>query len=63
MLWERRGRIPVSIQRLVKFIYLAQLDGNEAVCDVLTQLIELDASAPEEKFVFEDTKTGWKEAA
>mgnify|MGYP000967480562 CR=1 FL=1 len=62
-LWERRGRIPVSIQRLVKFIYLAQLDGNEAVCDALTQLIELDASAPEEKFVFEDTKTGWKEAA
>jgi len=45
------------------FLHLAQLDGNEAVCDALAQLIELDASAQEEKFVFEDTKTGREEAA
>ncbi len=62
-LWERRGKIPIAIQRLAKFVYLAQLHGNEAVCDILKRLIELDAEASEEKLVFEDTNTGWKEAA
>lgn len=62
-LWERRGKIPIAVQRLVKFVYLAQLDGNEAVCEVLKRLIELDTEAPEEKLVFEYTNTGWKEAA
>jgi len=62
-LWERRGKIPIAVQRLVKFVYLAQLDGNEVVCEVLKRLIEFDTEAPEKKLVFEDINTGWKEAA
>ncbi len=62
-LWERRGKIPVATQRLVKFVYLARLDGNEAVCDALDRIIELDAGSADDKLVFEDTKSGWKEAA
>jgi hypothetical protein len=52
-----------ALGNAVRFVYLAQLDGNEAVCDVLKRLIELDVEAPEEKLVFEDTNAGWKEAA
>jgi len=62
-LWERRGKIPVATQRLVKFVYLARLDGNEAICDALKRIIELDAESEGDKLVFEDTQSGWKEAA
>lgn len=62
-LWERRGKIPIAVQRLAKFVYLAQLDGNGAICEVLKRLIELDTEVAEQKLVFEDTNTGWKEAA
>lgn len=54
-LWVRCGKIPIAIQRLVKFVYLAHVDGNEAVCDVLKRLIEPDADVLEAKLVFEDT--------
>ncbi len=62
-LWERRGKIPVATQRLVKFVYLARLDGNEAICDALGRIIDMDAESDDDKLVFEDTKSGWKEAA
>lgn len=62
-LWERKGKIPVASQRLVKFVYLARLDGNEAICDALDRIIELDSETEDDKLVFEDTQSGWKEAA
>lgn len=61
-LWERRGKIPEATQRLVKFVYLARLDGNEAICDALERSIELGAESKGDKLVFEDTQSGWKEA-
>lgn len=62
-LWERRGKIPIATQRLIKFVYLSRLDGNSAICDALDRIIELDAEPDPNRFVFEETQSGWKDAA
>ncbi len=62
-LWERRSKIPIAIQRLVKVIYLSRFGGNSAILDALDRIMELDAQPDPDRFVFEETQSGWKEAA
>ncbi|WP_153045695.1 hypothetical protein [Advenella sp. S44] len=45
----------------MKVVYLARLDGKEAICDVLEHIIlehiiELDAESDADKLAFENTK-------
>ncbi|MDD2608829.1 MAG: transcriptional regulator [Giesbergeria sp.] len=61
-LWERRGRIPKSADRIVRAIYLEHLDGNVHVTQMIQRLIELDEK-PDEKLVFAETDQGWRMAA
>jgi putative transcriptional regulator len=61
-LWERRGRMPKGLDRLVKLLYLEKLDGNVNVQNLINHLIELD-DRHQENLVFEDTGSGWKKAA
>ncbi|NYT81579.1 helix-turn-helix domain-containing protein [Alcaligenaceae bacterium] len=61
-LWERRGRMPVGYDRLVRAFYLEYLDGNVKLQEMVERLIDLDLKE-EGKAIFEDTDTGWRRAA
>ncbi|GAA4334918.1 helix-turn-helix transcriptional regulator [Pigmentiphaga soli] len=61
-LWERGSEIPKSTERLLKLVYLDHLDGNVKVHEMISRLLDLDAKEAS-KFVFEDTKAGWRVAA
>lgn len=60
-LWERRGRIPVGYDRLIRAFYLENLDGNVKLQEMVERLIDLDLKE-EDKAVFEDTDSGWRRA-
>lgn len=61
-LWERRGRVPKSACRFMQAIYLEKLDGNVSITAMVERLANLDREEAE-RMVFEDTQSGWKEAA
>lgn len=61
-LWERRGKIPKSTARLIQALYMETIDGNVHIRDLLARLSDLDR-VEQTKLVFEDTASGWKEAA
>lgn len=61
-LWERRGRIPKSSDRLVRLLYREQVDGSVPIRNLIEQVIALDDRA-DEKIKFESGNRGWKEAA
>ncbi len=41
-LWERRGRLPATADRLVRLLYLESTDGNVQVRKLLDRLNDLD---------------------
>lgn len=61
-LWERRGKMPRVSDRLVKVIYLEQLDGNVQVREIIERLNNQDSDG-HEKLRFEARTGCWKEAA
>ncbi|SAI19620.1 putative zinc finger/helix-turn-helix protein%2C YgiT family [Bordetella ansorpii] len=61
-LWERKGKMPKGLDRIVRALYLEHLDGNVKIQAMIERLIELDFH-DEERLVFEDTTSGWKKAA
>jgi DNA-binding transcriptional regulator YiaG len=61
-LWERRGRVPKHGSRLMQALYLEAVDGNVKLKELLERLADIDRKHLD-RIVFEDTKTGWREAA
>lgn len=61
-LWERRGRMPKSADRIVRAVYLETLDGNIQITQMIQRLVDLD-DKPEEKMVFSESESGWRMAA
>lgn len=61
-LWERRGRIPKSFDRLIRLLYLEKIDGNVKVQEIINRLIDLDYQHSE-KLILSDTRSGWRLAA
>ena len=61
-LWERRGRIPTGYDRLIRLLYLENIDGNIKVQEIIDRLIELD-DRQNVRLVLSDTRTGWRLAA
>ena len=60
-LWERRGRIPRTGDRLVKLICLEYIRSDVKIRELIDRLNEQDVKA-QEKLRFEHDRT-WKEAA
>ena len=60
--WERLGRVPKSACRFMQAIYLEKVDGNVRITEMVERLANLDREQSE-RLVFEDTQTGWREAA
>lgn len=61
-LWERRGRVPKSACRLMQALYLETVDGNVRIKELVERLANLDREH-QDRMIFEDTETGWREAA
>jgi putative transcriptional regulator len=62
-LWERRGRIPLPADRIIKLAYLETInkDGNVKIKETVERLNEMDATAFE-KLKLEKARE-WKKAA
>lgn len=61
-LWERRGRVPKSACRFMQAIYMEKVDGNVRITEMVERLANLDREQ-DGPLVFEDTESGWREAA
>lgn len=61
-LWERRGRVPKGATRMMQAMYLEAIDGSVKFKELVEALANLDRE-DHEKMYFEDTLSGWKEAA
>lgn len=62
-LWERRGSIPKSVDRLVRLIYLEHIGRNERVRDLIDRLNQQDQGTALERLTFSEQSGRWKEAA
>jgi putative transcriptional regulator len=62
-LWERKGKIPKSADRIVRALYLEKLDGNVHITQMIERLVTLD-DRPDDRLVFtEDDAGAWRMAA
>jgi len=61
-LWERRGHIPKTSDRLIKLLYIEHVGGNPKIREMIERVNALDANA-REKLEFEQSSEQWKEAA
>jgi DNA-binding transcriptional regulator YiaG len=57
-LWERRGKIPKTADRMFRAIYLEMLDGNVKLKELIERMADLDRK-DDEKMIFEDTEGEW----
>jgi DNA-binding transcriptional regulator YiaG len=62
-LWERRGAIPKSADRLVRLIYLEHIGNNAKVRELVDRLAQQDEQEAREKLTFREQAGNWKEAA
>jgi len=58
-LWERKGRLPRTADRLLRLIYLEHDRGNAPIVSFIRQLNDTD-SGPEERIIAEEAKEGWQ---
>lgn len=61
-MWERKGHIPKSADRLVRLIYQSHVNGDVQVRQIIERISSMD-HRQHEKLRFEDKGGVWKEAA
>lgn len=61
-LWERRGHIPKTSDRLIKLLYMEYIGENQKIRELIDRINSQDRGV-QEKFEFEQKKEVWKEAA
>ena len=61
-LWERRGRIPRTGDRLVRLIYLEHIGNNAKIRELIDRLNTLDQQKVD-RLYFAERAGKWKEAA
>ena len=57
-LWEKRGKIPKTADRMFRAIYVETIEGNVKLKEMIERVADLDRKA-DEKMVFQDTDEGW----
>lgn len=58
-LWERKGRLPRTADRLLRLIYIEHDKGNAPIAGFIRRLNELDQQ-DHERIIAEEAKSGWK---
>ena len=61
-LWERKGKMPKTADRMVRLLYREHVDKNVKVLKLIESVIDLD-DAPEQKMVLEQVDGHWPKAA
>lgn len=61
-LWERRGHIPKTSDRLIRLLYVEKVNGNVQIKELIDRVNAMDAAAPA-TLEFEQSNEQWKEAA
>ncbi|WP_230413133.1 hypothetical protein [Paraburkholderia antibiotica] len=54
-LWEKKGKIPKTADRMFRAIYLEAVDGNVRLKELIERVANLDRKV-DEKLAFQDTK-------
>jgi DNA-binding transcriptional regulator YiaG len=62
-LWERRGRVPKTADRLVRVIYLEHIGNNPKVRELINRLNVQDREQKPGKLTFSAHSGKWREAA
>ena len=57
-LWEKRGKIPKTADRMLRAIYLETIDGKVKLKELIERAADLDRKS-DEKMIFQDTESGW----
>lgn len=58
-LWERKGRLPRTADRLLRLIYIEHDKGNAPIVSFIERLNDLDQK-DHERIIAEEAKGGWK---
>lgn len=58
-LWERKGRLPKTADRLLRLIYVEHDKGSAPIANFIRQLNETD-QRNHERIIVEEAKGGWK---
>jgi putative transcriptional regulator len=61
-LWEKRGKMPKTADRMTRIIYREQQDGNVKIAEMIERLCQLD-EAEHAKLVLESLEDGWHQRA
>ncbi|MBM3496740.1 MAG: helix-turn-helix domain-containing protein [Armatimonadetes bacterium] len=57
-LWERKGRLPKTADRLLRLIYVEHVKGNAPIRATIQRVNEMDAT-PHERIIAQEAKDGW----
>lgn len=57
-LWEKRGKIPTTADRMFRAIYTETMEGNVKLREMIERAADLDRKT-EPRMVFQDTEKGW----
>lgn len=58
-LWERKGRLPKTADRLLRLIYVEHDKGNAPIRATIQRINDMD-SANQDRIIAEEAKGGWK---
>lgn len=58
-LWERKGRLPKTADRLLRLIYIEHENGNTPIVSFIERLNDMDKNV-QERIIAEEAKDGWK---
>jgi DNA-binding transcriptional regulator YiaG len=58
-LWERKGRLPRTADRLLRLIYIEHDKGNAPIVSFIERMNDLDQK-DHERIIAEEAKDGWK---
>lgn len=58
-LWERKGQLPKTADRLLRLIYVEHDRGNAPIRSTIQRINDMD-SENRERIIAEDAKGGWK---
>ena len=57
-LWERKGRLPKTADRLLRLIYVEHVKGNAPIRATIRRINEMDATR-HERIIAQESKGGW----
>lgn len=61
-LWEKRGRVPKTADRMLRLIYLEHAEGATPITETIRRINDLDEKSGE-RIVAEESRNGWRALA